>query len=57
MKTTKNSEKEIEKKNGAFADFFLTASEGEQKKVITEAAQKANKEQRDLFLRSTQAKR
>ena len=40
----KNEEKELEKYTG-FADFFLHAPTEEKKKVITEAAKKANEDQ------------
>ena len=40
-------------KNGRFADFFLNASEEEQKAVIGEAVRRANEEQKRVFLKST----
>lgn len=40
--------KQPEKHHG-FADFFLHASEEEKIKVLTEAARRANEEQREVF--------
>lgn len=46
----------FKRKNGKeparFSDFFLYASPEQKKEIFREAAEKANKEQRDTFLRS-----
>lgn len=39
-------------KSGSFSDFFLRASEHRREKVLREAAERANKEQRDIFTKS-----
>lgn len=36
-------------KPGRFSDFFLNATEKEQKEVLKEAARKANEDQRELI--------
>jgi hypothetical protein len=50
---TSFSKKEKNKKRrtdtGSFSDFFLNASEKEQKEVITKAAKQANEEQRKVL--------
>ena len=50
---TKNKEK---KANGSFADFFLHASEEEKERVFTEAARRANEDQRALVERVNKLK-
>jgi len=40
------------KKSGHFSDFFLHASIEKKRKVFTEAAQRANKDQREVIKRS-----
>ena len=35
-----------------FSDFFLHAPEGKREEVLKEAARRANKEQRETFIRS-----
>lgn len=42
---TKNKEK---KQEGSFAEFFLYASDKEKKRVFTDAARRANEDQRSL---------
>ena len=42
---TKNKEK---KREGSFADFFLYASDKEKKRVFTDAARRANEDQRTI---------
>ena len=42
---TKNKAK---KQEGSFADFFLHASDKEKKKIFTDAARRANEDQRSL---------
>lgn len=39
----------VAKRTGRFSDFFRHASLEEQKKVVTEAARKANEDQRKVF--------
>lgn len=43
---TKNKAK---KREGSFADFFLRASDKEKKKIFTDAARRANEDQRLLI--------
>jgi len=45
---TKNKAK---KQEGSFADFFLHASDKEKKRVFTDAARRANEDQRSLVER------
>ena len=40
--------KEKKKRSGGFADFFLNASEREKQDAFTEAAKRANQDQRAL---------
>ena len=47
-----NRGKKSEKKTDGFADFFRNASPEEKKRVFTEAARRANEDQRELFKRS-----
>jgi len=42
----------LRKKSDSFSEFFLRASEEEIKKVLTEAAHKANEDQLRLFKKS-----
>lgn len=44
------------KKSGSFSAFFLHASEIEKKKVFTEAAKRANEDQRALLKRAKAGK-
>lgn len=45
----KGRSNDIAKKYSGFSDFFLNASEEEKKRVITEAARKANEDQLRVF--------
>ncbi len=40
------------KKPGKFADFFLNASENKKKQIIRQAAERANKDQYEVFIKS-----
>lgn len=40
------------KEAGGFSDFFLNASDQEKMKILKEAAQKANEEQKKVFSKS-----
>ena len=41
-----------QKETSSFSDFFRHASAHEKEKILTEAAQRANEEQRENFARS-----
>lgn len=43
---------EEKEKTASFSEFFLHASEDQKHKVLKEAAQKANEDQREVFLKS-----
>ncbi len=45
----KQQAEDISKKYAGFSDFFIRASSDEKKKVITEAARRANADQLEVF--------
>lgn len=48
----KSGKTEAAEKTGKFSEFFLRASDEDQKQIFTQVAQKANEEQREVLAES-----